>query len=315
MIADRVLTRAATATLVLTLSAPALAAAQQQPVDIYVRQRAPVERPEAAQPAPQVFINQDQDARETREKLEELLKKLPPAVGRVLRTDPSLLGNDSYLAPYPALAAFLKQHPEVRNAPGFFFEHIGPMEFWSPSQPETRETIAIRIWRDILDFFAIAGVFVFVTGALIWIIRTLVEHRRWLRTSKIHTDVHNKLMDRFTANEDLLAYMQTPAAQRFLESAPLSLEAPAKPVGAPLSRILWSVQVGVVLAAGALGLLFVSNRVIDEVAQPLFAFGVLALAIGTGFVVSAGASFLLSRRLGLFEPPVPPREHIESAGR
>lgn len=314
MISDRVLTRSAIATLVLSLSVPALAASQQQPVDVYVRQRAPVERPEAAQTPPQVFINQDQDARETREKMEELLKKLPPAVGRVLRTDPSLLGNDSYLAPYPALAAFLKQHPEIRNSPGFFFEHIGPMEFWSPSQPETRETMAIRIWRDIFDFIAVGAVFLFVTGALIWIIRTLVEHRRWLRTSKIHTDVHNKLMDRFTANEDLLAYMQTPAAQRFLESAPLSLEAPAKPVGAPLSRILWSVQVGVVLAAGALGLLFVSNRVIEEVAQPLFAIGVLALAIGTGFVVSAGASFLLSRRLGLFEPPAPPREHIESAG-
>lgn len=304
MISHRVLTRSAIATLVLTISVPALAAGRQQ------RAVAPVERSETAQPAPQVFINQDQDARETRETLEELLKKLPPAVGRVLRTDPSLLGNDSYLAPYPALAAFLKQHPEIRNSPGFFFEHIGPMEFWSPSQPETRDTQALRVWRDIFQFFAIAGMFVLVTGALVWMIRTLIEYRRWHRTSKVHTEVHNKLMDRFTANEDLLAYLQTPAAQRFLESAPLSLEAPARPVGAPLSRILWSVQVGVVLGAGALGLLFVSNRVIEEVAQPLFAIGVLALAIGAGFVVSAGASFLLSRRLGLFEPPAPPREPI-----
>ncbi len=303
MLSDRILPRSVLATLVLTLSIPAMAAGRQRAV-------APVERPDTAQAAPQVFINQDQDARETREKLEELLKKLPPAVGRVLRTDPSLLGNDSYLAPYPALAAFLKQHPEIRNSPGFFFEHIGPMEFWSPSQPETRETQAIRVWRDIFQFFAIAGMFLIVTGALIWIIRTLIEYRRWHRTSKVHTEVHNKLMDRFTANEDLLAYMQTPAAQRFLESAPLSLEAPSRPVGAPFGRILWSVQAGVVLAAGALGLLFVSNRVIEEVAQPLFAIGVLALAVGTGFVVSAGASFLLSRRLGLFEPPVAPREHI-----
>ena len=304
MISPRVVTRSAIATLVLTLSVPALAAGRQQ------RAAVPVERAESAQPTPQVFINQDQDARETRETLEELLKKLPPAVGRVLRTDPSLLGNDSYLTPYPALSAFLKQHPEIRNSPGFFFEHIGPMEFWSPSQPESRDAIAIRVWRDIFQFFAIGGLFLTVTGALIWIIRTLIEYRRWHRTSKVHTEVHNKLMDRFTANEDLLAYMQTPAAQRFLESAPLSLEAPSRPVGAPLSRILWSVQVGVVLGAGALGLLFVSGRVIEEVAQPLFAVGVLALAVGAGFVVSAGASFLLSRRLGLFEPPVPPREHI-----
>ena len=231
----------AIAVLALSLTLPAAATAgQQRPV---------VER-EAAQAAP--VINTDQDAGETREKLEELLKKLPPAVGRVLRTDPSLLRNESYLATYPALAAFMKQHPEVMSSPGFYFERIGSIEFW---QPERQETQAYRIWQDFIQFFAIAGMFTLVTGTLIWIIRTLVEYRRWHRISKVHTEVHNKLMDRFTANEDLLAYMQTPAAQRFLESAPLPIDSPSRPVGAPFSRILWSVQVGVVLAAGALGLL------------------------------------------------------------
>ena len=291
----------AIAVLALSLTVPAAASAgQQRPV---------VER-EAAQAAP--VIISDQDAGETREKLEDLLKKLPPAVGRVLRTDPSLLRNESYLATYPALAAFVKQHPEIMSSPAFYFERIGSIEFW---QPERQESQAYRIWRDFIQFFAIAGMFTLVTGTLIWIIRTLVEYRRWHRISKVHTEVHNKLMDRFTANEDLLAYMQTPAAQRFLESAPLPIDSPSRPVGAPFSRILWSVQVGVVLAAGALGLLYVSGRVIDEVSQPLFAVGVLALTIGAGFVVSAGASFLLSRRLGLLETPVSPREHIENAGR
>jgi hypothetical protein len=289
----------AIAVLALSLTLPATVAAQQRPV---------VER-EVVQAAPVIT---DQDAGETREKLEELLKKLPPAVGRVLRTDPSLLRNESYLTTYPALAAFLKQHPEVYSTPGYYFERIGSIEFW---QPERQESQAYRIWRDFIQFFAIAGMFTLVTGTLIWIIKTLVEYRRWHRISKVHTEVHNKLMDRFTANEDLLAYMQTPAAQRFLESAPLSVDAPSRPVGAPFSRILWSVQVGLVLGAGAIGLLYVSGRVIDEVAQPLFAVGVLALAVGTGFVVSAGASFLLSRRLGLLESPAPPREHIETAGR
>jgi hypothetical protein len=273
-----------------------------------------------AQPAPTtapatVFVEQDQDARETREKLEELMKRLPPAVGRVLKLDPSLMSNEGYMATYPALVAFLKQHPEVKASPGYFFEHVGSYEFWNPSPPESREAQAVRVWRDIMQFFAVASIFIVITGALIWIIRTLVEYRRWYRTSRIHTDVHNKLMDRFTSNEDLMAYIQTPAGRRFLESAPISVEGPVRPVGAPFGRILWSVQVGVVLAAGALGLLFVSNRVIDEVAQPLFAIGVLALTVGAGFVVSAGASFLLSRRLGLLEPAGPPREHSEAEGR
>ena len=32
----------------------------------------------------------------------------------------------------------------------------------------------------------------------------LVDHRRWLRQSKVQTEVHTKLLDRFTSNDDLL---------------------------------------------------------------------------------------------------------------
>jgi len=262
-------------------------------------QRTAVERPAEPQPSPSVILNQDADARETREKLEELLRRLPPAVGRVLRLDPSLLGNETYLSTYPTLAAFIKQHPEVKSANSYFFEHFGSNEFWVPS-----ETPAVRVWRDLFQAMAIGTVFVTVTMVLIWIVRTLVEYRRWHRTSKVHTEVNNKLLDRFTSNEDLLAYIQTPAGRKFIESAPLSVDSPARPVGAPFARILWSVQVGVVLAAGALGLLSVSDRVaVADVGQPLFVIGVLALALGSGFIVSAVASYIISRRLGLLEVP------------
>ncbi|HEY7500151.1 MAG TPA: hypothetical protein VH740_16640 [Vicinamibacterales bacterium] len=260
----------------------------------------PVER--QAAPQQTLTVIRDDDARETREKLEELMRRLPPSVGRVLRADPSLMGNDAYLSTYPSLAAFLKQHPEIRTSSGFFFEHIGSYDFYNPD-PSPRESNAVRFWREIFQFVAITGVFLTIAGVLIWIIRTLVEYRRWNRASKVHTEVHNKLLDRFTANEDLLAYMQTPAGKAFLESAPLPLESPARPVGAPYGRILWSLQVGIVLATAGIGLLYVSGRVVEEVAQAFFAIAVLSLAIGAGFVVSSGASMLLSRRLGLFDTP------------
>jgi len=280
------------------------------PATSQASQSQPVRAVEAA-PQPPVVI-QDSDARETREKLEEVLRRLPPAVGRVLRTDPSLLGNEGYLATYPSLSTFLKQHPEVRSSPGYFFEHVGPQEFWTPGRPETRDELAIRMWNDIMSGAAVGAVFLTVTFSLLWIIRTLVSYRRWHRTSKVHTEVHNKLLDRFSSNDDLMTYIQTPAGKRFLESAPLSLEEPSRPVGAPLGRILLSIQVGIVLAAGAIGLLYVSGRVLDEVAQPFYVLGVLALTVGVGFVVSAGASILLSRRLGLFDGLSPAREHAES---
>ena len=65
--------------------------------------------------------------------------------------------------------------------------------------------------------------------------------------------------------------------------------------------MLWSVQAGVVLALGGIGLLFISRRAIPEIAQGLSAIGILALALGAGFILSAAIAYLLSSRLGLFD--------------
>jgi hypothetical protein len=132
----------------------------------------------------------------------------------------------------------------------------------------------------------------------------IVTHRRWNRLSKVQYEVHNKLLDRFTSNEDLLAYVQTPAGKRFLESAPIPLQDEAPSLSAPFSRILWSVQAGVVLGTGGVGSLYVSTRFIEEPAQFFMVIGVLGIALGAGFIVSAIAAYLLSRKLGLLDPPV-----------
>jgi hypothetical protein len=108
-------------------------------------------------------------------------------------------------------------------------------------------------------------------------------------------------MDRFTANNDLLAYIQSPAGTRFLQSTPIALDAAPRSMGAPLGRILWSVQGGVVLVAAGIGLWVVSGQVGDDGAQPLHALGVIGIALGLGFAASAIISFVISRRLGLIE--------------
>ena len=252
--------------------------------------------------APQVLVGTEQDAGQTREAFESVLKRLPPEVGRVMRIDTSLLRNEAYLAPYPVLAAFLKQHPGDRPESVGTISSTSEYEFWNPREPQDARAQTIRLWSEVMQGIAVFVVFSTITAALLWIIKTVVEYRRWYRTSKVQTEVHTKLMDRFTSNEDLMAYIQTPSGRRFLESAPVDFAAPRRAVGAPLSRILWSLQAGVVLAIGSFGLMFASTRVIEEISQPLFAIGVLVFALGIGFVVSAVASFLLSRRLGLLDP-------------
>ena len=71
---------------------------------------------------------------------------------------------------------------------------------------------------------------------------------------------------------------------------------------APVNRILWSVQVGVVLTAGGVGLWFAKNNVIEEAAPLLNVVAVLAAALGIGFVVSALVAYAVSRQLGLLDP-------------
>src|SRR3954466_11178432 len=61
--------------------------------------------PEVAQQGPTQpeAAAEEGNAQQTREKLEQLLEKSPPALGRVLKLDPSLMTSPAYLAPYPLL--------------------------------------------------------------------------------------------------------------------------------------------------------------------------------------------------------------------
>jgi hypothetical protein len=237
------------------------------------------------------------DAQRVKEEMSRLLEHYPPALRSVLALDPGLVENQSYLAPYPALVSFLNAHPEIARSPSFYLaDGSGPR----PHQDGASQIV--EIWRDVLNGVAIFTALGMGIGLLVWLIRTLVDYRRWNRQSKVQTDFHTKLLDRFSANNDLLAYIQSPAGSRFLQSTPIMLDATPRSVGAPLARILWSVQGGVVLMAGGFGLEVVSGRFADEASQPLHALGVLGIALGLGFVVSAIISFVISQRLGLVEP-------------
>jgi hypothetical protein len=143
-----------------------------------------------------------------------------------------------------------------------------------------------------LGFFLLVG----------WLARLAVDHRRWLRAARTQTEAHSKLLDRLTSNDDLIAYVQSPAGQHFLQSAPIPIDAGPRAMGAPFGRILWSVQAGIVLAVVGIGLWFVRNAVAD-VARALNVVAVLIVALGVGFTLSAGAAYVLSQRLGLLEPP------------
>lgn len=269
----------------------AVAAAQRQPP----RPAAAPAEPPAAQA----------NADDTRDQLEDILKQYPPSLPQVMKLDPTLLQNGAYLAPYPALAAFLDKHPEVGHNPAFFFADYGNRgEGYLRQTPEDR---SLQTWRSIIDGFEIVGVVFTIASGILILLKMVIDYRRWSRLTKTQTDVHTKLLDRFTSNEDLLGYIQTPAGRKFLESSPVSLDSP-RSLNAPFGRILWASQVGAVLTVLGIGIEIIASWAVEEVAAPISAVGALVIALGVGFLISAVVAYVLSRRFGLMERAATPQE-------
>lgn len=235
---------------------------------------------------------------EVRNLFTNVLRQLPPDLAPLLKLEPTLMTNDQFLAGYPELAKFLAAHPEVARNPRFYLAEFPYPGGNSSALDEIIEAMLMAIlW--LLSLFTLS-----------WLIRTIIEQRRWNKLTKTQSEVHNKILDRFGSSEELLAYIKTSAGSKFLEAAPIPLRTEPEPSAQknlPMTRIMWSIQLGVVAAVASLGILLVSLRFEGETSQGLFAIGAIIFTIGAGFIASAVVSLILSYRLGLWQgPPASP---------
>jgi len=271
--------------------------------------------PLAAQAQPEVHVSDDgqsfivvrggkgldpTDARRVKAQFDELMNQHPPNLRTVFQADPTLLQRPDYLSPYPKIAEFIKQHPEVPRDPQFFVGTVNP---WRDYRDRTPTEQAYQMLEGVLTGLAVFTGLMTVLFVLATLVRQAIGHRRWSRQSKIQTEVHTKILDRLQSNDELLAYIQTPAGQRFLQSGPSPMaDAEPRVLTAPFGRIFWSVQVGVVLLALGIGFWFVQRNVMVEIAPVFSSMGVIAAALGLGAIGSGVVSYLLSVRFGLLKP-------------
>lgn len=242
---------------------------------------------------------------EIRSRFGSLIRNHPPEVASVLAIDPTLLTNEQYMAGYPAINEFVTAHPEIHRNPRFYLS-----EFQEQRGPQ-RSGVS-----EVLEGLTIFSTIGLVVLALAWMVRTIIEQKRWSRLSKTQTEVHNKILDRFGTSEEVLAYVKSPAGSKFLESAPIAVRAaqPVQPpVNAPMNRIMWSIQLGAGVAVGAAGMLLLSLRFAGETGEGVFAMGAIAFCVGAGFIASALVSLAFSRRLGLWNGKDAP-EQLDDPG-
>lgn len=206
-----------------------------------------------------------------------------PEIADDVANEPVVLKNQSYVSQHPELQAFFEAHPLVKADPRAFVTSRRRMIYPEPD-----------VFDKILPFL----IFVCVALGLLWALRSLLENRRWSKAAAVQSEIHTKLLDRFGSSQEMLAYMETEAGKRFLESGTLAVESRPSRTPPVIGRILGSMQAGLILLIVGIGILWLRGSVPDGM-RPLLVLGTLATALGAGFLLSAAASYVLSKRLGL----------------
>ena len=270
---------------------------------------------------PAAAVSTEKDFAATQEQLINLLR-LSPTLTSVVAHDPSLLANQEYVSRNnPQLAQFLAAHPEiVRNPEFYLFTHTDGQggrrdqvlqravwpEMAQAEQPYHGRPATQEFISDMPPVLAFAC----FLGALIWLIRQLTENRRWSRIFKLQSEVHGRLIDKFSSSQELAAYMDTEAGKRFLEAAPIPVGfEQEKRIPNAIARVLTPLQIGIVLVLLGLGC-YLLRAASTDTNIPMLVFGTLVLMPGLGFIISAGVTWVLAGRLGLM--PEKPKAPVDS---
>ena len=235
------------------------------------------------------------------------LVRVSPTLAEVVARDPSLLSDKDYVTRNnPELGHFLEEHPEIAQNPDFYLFNNLHGRNEQPSAtlerklwPQLSDSQGSGVEMEVVRNGAPLLVFVCILGALLWLIHVFLENRRWGRIFQLQTDVHSKLIEKFGTSTEVLTYMGTEAGKRFLEATPIAVGFDRnQPVPTPVARVLTPLQIGIVMTMLGLGLILLRHSISDG-ATPLLVFGTIVLMPGLGFIISAGITWVLARRLGL----------------
>lgn len=127
-----------------------------------------------------------------------------------------------------------------------------------------------------------------LTGFIVW---TIFSTIRGYKTTKLQAGLQTKLLEKFGSGQELLAYVQSDAGKRLLESMTMGQRT-------PYGRILGAAQVSVILVLLSFAFLFLRGRV-PGADEGFLVFGTIALSLGVGFGLSAALSYYLSKSFGL----------------
>ena len=130
------------------------------------------------------------------------------------------------------------------------------------------------------------------TVAVFWVVFSTI---RRLKVARTQAEVHSRLIEKVGSSQEFLTFLDSESGKQLVAS--IGIEQPSRN---PYNRILASVQAGVILVCVSIALLFLGVSYAD-VAEGFKVLGGLGLALGIGFLISAGLSYRLSKSFGLLD--------------
>jgi membrane-bound ClpP family serine protease len=144
-----------------------------------------------------------------------------------------------------------------------------------------------------MEAFVVGMVFLGIPAILGWIIKNNYAHQRFMKVLQLKSEMNARLLDRLGTDPGVLDVLKSDVQQKMFE---ITLPEAAPKMPAAHARMLTSAQVGLVLLSLGGGFLYIRQFVESRNdSEFVLVLGTIAIALGLGAVLSAGAAFLATR--------------------
>jgi Flp pilus assembly protein TadB len=138
----------------------------------------------------------------------------------------------------------------------------------------------------VIGVVGLATIFALLVGFSTWILS-----RRRQERSRAQFDLQRRMLEKFGSAAEFAAFLESDSGRKFLETVSSEAQTQA-------NRIFGSIQKGAIFTLiGAVGFCVVAYDPNDLV--PLAVPSGIALAVGLGYLISAFATYKLSKQWGL----------------
>ena len=153
---------------------------------------------------------------------------------------------------------------------------------------------------------------VVLTLATAWVIAVIVRAFKERSILRTRAELYSRLLDKFSSGSEFAEYLESETGRQFVEEITVQS-------AAPTSKILGSIQKGIIMVLVGSGLLVLGNIFDNTLGGDLYIVltvgGTIALMLGIGFLISTGITYRLSKSWGLIGEEAKPKDAKQTVNK